>query len=75
MEGTVQLSPMDAAFLYHERPEQRLHVGSLLLLDGAVPYDDFTELTCGASPPCPDPRRTCRFGRGAHADGQDRVPP
>jgi hypothetical protein len=45
MEGTVQLSPMDAAFLYHERPEQRLHVGSLLLLDGAVPYDDFTELT------------------------------
>ena len=44
MEGTAQLSPMDAAFLYHERPEQRLHVGSLLLLDGAVPYDGFTEL-------------------------------
>src|SRR5215467_8970458 len=44
MEDTAQLSPMDAAFLYHERPEQRLHVGSLLLLDGAVPYDGFTEL-------------------------------
>ena len=22
MEGTVQLSPMDAAFLYHERPDE-----------------------------------------------------
>ena len=40
-----QLSWMDAAFLYYERPVQRLHVGSLSLLDGPVPYDAFTDLT------------------------------
>jgi diacylglycerol O-acyltransferase / wax synthase len=40
-----QLSSMDAAFLYYERPVQRLHVGSVSLLDAPVPYDAFTELT------------------------------
>ena len=40
-----RLSAMDAAFLYYERPVQRLHVGSVSLLDGPVPFDAFTELT------------------------------
>ena len=44
MASTGQLSSMDAAFLYYERPVQRLHVGSLSLLDGPVPYDAFTDL-------------------------------
>jgi diacylglycerol O-acyltransferase / wax synthase len=45
MANAGQLSSMDAAFLYYERPVQRLHVGSVSLLDGPVPYDAFTELT------------------------------
>src|SRR5262245_5904691 len=44
MGSTGKLSSMDAAFLYYERPVQRLHVGSLSLLDGAVPYDAFADL-------------------------------
>ena len=44
MASTRQLSSMDAAFLYYERPVQRLHVGSLSLLDGPVAYDAFTDL-------------------------------
>src|SRR5262245_54349368 len=44
MAGSSRLSPMDAAFLYYERPVQRLHVGSLCLLDGPVPYEAFTDL-------------------------------
>src|SRR6516164_5539447 len=44
MGSTGQLSSMDAAFLYYERPVQRLHVGSLSLLEGPVPYDAFTDL-------------------------------
>src|SRR5262245_3115089 len=45
MTTTKRLSPMDAAFLYYERPVQRLHVGSVSLLDGPIPFDAFTELT------------------------------
>jgi len=42
MAATESLSAMDAAFLYYERPVQRLHVGSVSLLDGRVPFDDFS---------------------------------
>jgi diacylglycerol O-acyltransferase len=45
MTTTQRLSPMDAAFLYYERPVQRLHVGSVSLLEGTVPFDAFTDLT------------------------------
>src|SRR4030095_7491121 len=45
MTTTKRLSPMDAAFLYYERPVQRLHVGSVSLLDGPIPFDAFTDLT------------------------------
>jgi diacylglycerol O-acyltransferase len=44
MATSDRLSPLDAAFLYLERPPQRLHVGSVLLLDGPVPFDAFTDL-------------------------------
>src|SRR5262249_51531294 len=47
MGSTGQLSSMDAAFLYYERPVQRLHVGSLSLLDGPLPYGAVPD---GASP-------------------------
>jgi diacylglycerol O-acyltransferase len=40
--ATESLSAMDAAFLYYERPVQRLHVGSVSVLDGPVPFDAFT---------------------------------
>lgn len=41
--GTLspRLSPMDAAFLFFERPEQRLHVGCVALLESAVSYEAF----------------------------------
>ena len=45
MATSGRLSAMDAAFLYLERPVQRLHVGSVSLLDGPVPYGAFVELT------------------------------
>jgi WS/DGAT/MGAT family acyltransferase len=34
--ATAQLSPLDASFLYLERTTEPLHVGSVVLLDGAV---------------------------------------
>jgi WS/DGAT/MGAT family acyltransferase len=36
-----RLSPLDAAFLYFEKPNQRLHVGCVALLDGTIPFDAF----------------------------------
>src|SRR5262245_33744363 len=45
MAPSARLSPMDATFLYLERPVQRLHVGSLTFLEGPVPFDDFATLT------------------------------
>ena len=53
MASTGQLSSMDAAFLYYERPVQRLHVGSLSLLEGPVPYDAFTDLMVQRLAPLP----------------------
>ncbi len=44
MAISSRLSAMDAAFLYLERPDQKLHVGCLSLLDGPVPFDAFTDL-------------------------------
>jgi len=35
------LSPLDASFLYWEKPHQRMHVGCVALLDGPIPYDAF----------------------------------
>lgn len=34
-----RLSPLDAAFLYFERPRQLLHVGCVAVLEGPVPID------------------------------------
>ena len=36
-----RLSPLDAAFLYYEKPHQRLHVGCVALLDGPLPFEPF----------------------------------
>jgi diacylglycerol O-acyltransferase len=38
-----RLSPLDASFLYFERPMQRLHVGCVALLDGALPFSAFVD--------------------------------
>jgi diacylglycerol O-acyltransferase / wax synthase len=38
---TKRLSPLDASFLYWEKPNQRMHVGCLALLDGPLPFDAF----------------------------------
>jgi diacylglycerol O-acyltransferase / wax synthase len=45
MTPSARLSPMDATFLYLERPVQKLHVGALTILEGPVPFDDFAALT------------------------------
>ena len=39
--GSPRLTPLDAAFLYFERPTQHLHVGCVAMLDGAPPFEDF----------------------------------
>jgi WS/DGAT/MGAT family acyltransferase len=41
MARAQRLSPLDATFLYWEKPNQRLHVGCVAILDGPVPFDDF----------------------------------
>ena len=41
MAGTRRLSPLDAAFLYYEKPHQRLYVGCVALLEGPVPFPAF----------------------------------
>ncbi|HXJ33774.1 MAG TPA: wax ester/triacylglycerol synthase family O-acyltransferase [Candidatus Eisenbacteria bacterium] len=41
MANSNRLSPLDAAFLYLERPHQLMHVGCVALLDGPIPFDRF----------------------------------
>ena len=40
---TNRLSPLDATFLYFERPMQRLHVGCVALLDGPLAFPAFVD--------------------------------
>lgn len=42
--GSSRLTPLDAAFLYFERPTQLLHVGCVAMLDGAPPFDDLVSV-------------------------------
>jgi WS/DGAT/MGAT family acyltransferase len=37
------MTSSDAAFLYVERPSAPLHIGSLGIYEGAIPFDDFVE--------------------------------
>jgi WS/DGAT/MGAT family acyltransferase len=41
MASTNRLSPLDASFLYLEKPHQRLHVGCVALLEGPIPFEPF----------------------------------
>ena len=43
MATSRRLSPLDAAFLYYEKPQQRMHVGCVALLDGPLPFEPFLE--------------------------------
>jgi WS/DGAT/MGAT family acyltransferase len=43
MSRANRLSPLDASFLYWERPNHRLHVGCVALLDGPIPFAPFVE--------------------------------
>jgi len=36
-----RLSPVDAAFLYLERKEIPLHIASVGIFDGPIPFDEF----------------------------------
>jgi WS/DGAT/MGAT family acyltransferase len=38
------LSPLDASFLYLERPTELFHVGAVSIVDGAVPFEPFASL-------------------------------
>src|SRR5512143_3129839 len=39
--GTEQLSPLDASFLYLERPTELLHVGAVAVLEAAPSFDEL----------------------------------
>jgi diacylglycerol O-acyltransferase / wax synthase len=41
MARAKRLSPLDASFLYMERPNQRMHVGCVALLDGPIAFEPF----------------------------------
>jgi diacylglycerol O-acyltransferase len=41
MARTKRLSPLDATFLYLEKPHQRMHVGCVALLDGPLAFEPF----------------------------------
>jgi WS/DGAT/MGAT family acyltransferase len=41
MARAHRLSPLDASFLYWEKPHQRLHVGCVALLDGSLSFEAF----------------------------------
>jgi WS/DGAT/MGAT family acyltransferase len=41
MATSQRLSPLDASFLYYEKPQQRMHVGCVALLDGRLPFEPF----------------------------------
>jgi diacylglycerol O-acyltransferase / wax synthase len=41
MARAKRLSPLDATFLYWEKPNQRMHVGCVALLDGPVAFEPF----------------------------------
>ena len=43
MGRTNRLSPLDASFLYWERPNHRMHVGCVALLDGRIPFEPFAQ--------------------------------
>jgi len=38
-----RLSAQDASFLYMERPEAPLHIGSIAIFEGTVPYERFVQ--------------------------------
>lgn len=43
MANSQRLSPLDASFLYYEKPNRRLHVGCVAMLDGTIPFGSFVE--------------------------------
>jgi WS/DGAT/MGAT family acyltransferase len=43
MANARRLSPLDASFLYYEKPHQRMHVGCVALLDGSIPFEAFLD--------------------------------
>jgi diacylglycerol O-acyltransferase len=43
MARAKRLSPLDATFLYWEKPNQRMHVGCVALLDGPIGFEPFAK--------------------------------
>lgn len=39
-----RLTSMDASFLYFEKKEATMHIGSVSLFDGEIPFDDFVAM-------------------------------
>ncbi|MDX2029269.1 MAG: wax ester/triacylglycerol synthase family O-acyltransferase [Blastocatellia bacterium] len=39
-----RLTSMDASFLYFEKKESTMHIGSVSLFDGEIPFDDFVAM-------------------------------
>jgi len=58
---THRLSAQDAAFLYLERPNAALHIGSLAIYDGRVSYDRFASHLEARMPLIPRYRQRVAF--------------
>ena len=56
-----RLSAQDAAFLYLERPRAPLHIGSLGIYDGHIPYEPFVEHIASRIPGIPRYRQRVAF--------------
>ena len=56
-----RLSPQDAAFLYAERPNAPLHIGSLGLYEGRIPFDSFVAQLDSRMPLIPRYRQRVAF--------------
>ena len=39
-----RLSSMDSSFLYFEKKETPMHIGSVSLFDGEIPFEDFVAM-------------------------------
>jgi WS/DGAT/MGAT family acyltransferase len=58
---TRRLTASDAAFLYLERPNAPLHIGSLAIYEGKIPFDTFQEQIRARMPLIPRYRQSVSF--------------
>jgi hypothetical protein len=50
MANTQRLTALDASFLYYEKPNRRLHVGCVAMLDGTILNPSSKQWQSGSVP-------------------------